>query len=683
MEKRMLVPLETFSVGFLTGLVPIIAVMLLTQVGAAPVPALPVQAPQVQAAIDVRAVSSPNGRIKISLGLEEQLTYVVAFDGRQLLSPSPISMVFGDGTVLGREPKVVEVRKRAIDETIRPVVCQKRSVIKNRCNEMKLCFEGGHGIVVRAYNDGVAYRFFTTFDKPIKVKFEQATFAFPADYKVYRTRTEDFHSSQERPYEYVKLSEFEPGSLAFGPCLVDVPDGPKIAITEADLSNYPGMWITRHQKEQTSLVGIFPAYPAKEKMDEDRNQRVTKRADFLAETQGTRSFPWRVLVIAEKDGQLIESDIVYRLGPELALEDTSWIKPGKVAWDWWNALNIYNVDFEAGINTATYKHYVDFAARHGIEYIILDEGWSNTRDLLDINPNINLNELIRYGNDKGVGIILWCVWYTLDQQLEKALSSFEQWGVKGVKVDFMDRDDQKMVQFYHRVSLATARHKLLLDLHGAYKPTGLRRAYPNLITREGVMGLEYCKWSDDSGPEYAVTIPFIRMLAGPMDYTPGAMNNAQKKNFRSIFERPMSQGTRAHQLAMYVVFESPLQMLCDTPTAYEQNPQCLEFLSQVPTTWDETRVLDAEVAEYAVVARKKGTQWYIGAITDWTPRQLSLELSFLGPGNYEAHIIADGPNAGRIGIDHKHSTRKVDAQTLLSLKLAAGGGWAARIVPAN
>lgn len=633
------------------------------------------------ASADSHMLGSPNGNIEVRIDLEEQLTYAVSFNGKEILVPSPISMTLANGETIGANPKLVDVQKRVINETIRPIVAEKRNVVQNRCNELALTFENGSGLIVRAYDDGVAYRFFTKFGGPIRIKSEQATFAFADDYKVYRTRTDSYYSSQETPYEYTNLSEYEPGLLAFAPVLVDVPGGPKIAVTEADLSEYAGMWITRHDTERTTLVGSFPTFPAEEKLVDDRHQHVTKRVDYLAETKGHRSFPWRVLVITENDSQLVETDMIFRLGPELALDEPTWIRPGKVAWDWWNANNIWNVGFEAGVNTATYKQYIDFAARHGIEYIILDEGWSDTRDLLDLSPDIDLHELIRYGNEKGVGLILWCVWYTLDQQLEEALTKFEQWGIKGVKVDFMDRDDQKMVQFYHRMARATAEHHLLLDYHGAYKPTGLRRAYPNLLTREGVMGLEYSKWSEKTDPEYAVTIPFIRMLAGPMDYTPGAMNNAQKDNFHPIFARPMSQGTRAHQLAMYVVYESPLQMLCDTPTAYEQNPECLEFLADVPTTWDETRVPKAKVADYVMVVRKKGSEWYVGALTDWNLRELSLDLSFLPKGSYTAHIIADGLNSHRIAVDHTHTTREVTADMVLALKLAPGGGWAAKIVP--
>jgi len=598
-------------------------------------------------------LQSPNGRIEVDISVKGQLT---------------------------RRPKIAGEQKRVIDETVRPVVPEKRAVVHNECTELSLTLKGGHGVRFRAYNDGVAYRFFTNFDTPVRVTAEEATFAFPKDFKIYHTLTESYHSSQETPYIHERISEFEPGSLAYAPLLVEA-GGVKVAVTESGLTDYPGMWITRHEREDHTLIGIFPPYPLEEETINDRKRVVTETADYLAETAGTRSYPWRVLVIVERAGQLIESDMVYRLAPPLALEDTTWIKPGKVAWDWWNALNIYNVDFESGINTSTYKHYIDFAARHGIEHIILDEGWSNTRDLLDIDPNVDLGEIMRYAKDKDVGVILWCIWLTLDRQLEEALATFEQWGVKGVKVDFMDRDDQKIVRFYERVARATAQHKLLLDFHGAYKPTGLRRAYPNLITREGVIGLEYCKWSKSSDPEYTVTIPFIRMLAGPMDYTPGAMNNARKQNFRPLFDRPMSQGTRAHQLAMYVVFESPLQMLSDTPTAYERNPECLDFISHVPTTWDETVVLDAEVAEYVVAARRKGSEWYIGAMTDWSDRQLRVDMSFLGQGKYEALIIADGTNAERIAIDHTHKTLDVDAQTELGIKLAPGGGWAARIIP--
>jgi alpha-glucosidase len=382
-----------------------------------------------------------------------------------------------------------------------------------------------------------------------------------------------------------------------------------------------------------------------------------------------------VFVVAEEDGDLVETTMVYRLAPPLAIDDPSWIRPGKVAWDWWNALNLFGVEFEAGLNTETYRYFIDFAADHGIEYVILDEGWSWPDDLWDMNPDIDLEALRAHAAARGVRLILWVVWKALDDRFEEALDRFAEWGIAGIKVDFMQRDDQPMVDYYWRVAEGAAEHQLLVDFHGAYKPAGLRRAYPNVLTREGVRGLEWVKWSEYPNPEHDVTLPFTRMLAGPMDYTPGAMLNVQERQFHAVFDRPMSMGTRVHQLAMYVVYESPLQMLADSPSHYLGEPECLAFLSDVPTVWDETRVLTGQAGDWIAIARRRGAVWYVGAMTDWEARDLELDLSFLGEGTWTATIHEDGPNAHRTATDHRHAERQVVAGEPLTVHLAPGGGW--------
>ncbi len=403
---------------------------------------------------------------------------------------------------------------------------------------------------------------------------------------------------------------------------------------------------------------------------------LLKGTDYIAKTSGDRTFPWRVIAIAPKDGDLITNQMIFLLSEPCKIEDPSWIRPGKVAWDWWNFNNIYGVDFEAGVNTKTYKYYIDFASAHGIEYIILDEGWYELGDLTAISPDIDMQEILAYGKEKGVGIILWVVWKTLDDQLNEVMPLFEEWGVAGLKVDFMQRDDQWMVDYYWRIAEEAAKRKFLVDFHGSYKPAGLHRTYPNVITREGVRGLEWGKWSDAATPGLAVTLPFIRMFAGPMDYTPGAMLNATEKSFEAVFATPMSQGTRSHQLAMYMVFESPLQMLADNPTHYWKEPECMKFLSQVPTEWDETIVLDAKLGEYIIIARRNGQQWYLGAMTNWESREFEIDLSFIGDQKYEATVWKDGPNAHRNAQDFVKENFVLDKNKQLKIKLAPGGGWA-------
>jgi alpha-glucosidase len=427
------------------------------------------------------------------------------------------------------------------------------------------------------------------------------------------------------------------------------------------------------------LVGKFAGVVLEEKRLNDRDVKPVKYADYIAELQGPKSFPWRAMIISEEDKELVQSELIYKLASENVLEETEWIKPGKVAWDWWNALNVYGVDFESGVNNATYKYYIDFAAEYGLDYIILDEGWYHLNDIMHVKDEIDVQELVDYGKDKGVGVILLVVWKALDDKLTEALDQFEDWGVKGIKIDFMQRDDQWMVNFYEKISRECAKRQLLVDYHGAYKPVGLDRMYPNVISYEGAKGMENCKWSELPDPEHNVTLPFIRMVAGAMDYTPGAMLNANKTNFRDIFEAPMAPGTRCHQLAMYVVFESPLQMLSDNPSNYYREPEAMEFLKEVPTVWDETRVLVAKVGDYILMARRKGETWYVGGMTGWSPRSLELDLSFLPDGNFTMHVWKDGVNADRHAADFKQEKQNVSTSSKIKIDMAPGGGWAAII----
>jgi len=624
-------------------------------------------------------VLSPNKNIKLKIEIDQKILYSVFHKSREILKPSPISMTVKDKEKLGFEPVLENATQKSVNQEIKPVVPVKSAVIEDNFNQITLKFKNSFNLIFRVYDDGIAYRFQTAFEGKIDILGEEILYNFGADHHVYFPTEESFFTHQERLYEYLPLSQITRYKMCFPPALIDIMDGPKVAITEADLEDYAGLYLRGLGK--TSLRGIFPAVALEERQTRDRDVRIVKRDDHIARTAGQRSFPWRVLVIAEKDADLFKSQMIFKLAKPLQLQDTDWIKPGKVAWDWWNANNIYGVDFEAGINTATYKYYIDFASAHGIEYVILDEGWYKLGDLFDINPDIDIEEIIRYAQEKNVGIILWVVWKILDDQLHDALDQFEKWGVKGIKVDFMQRDDQWMVNYYHKIAKEAAKRHLLVDFHGAYKPTGLRRAYPNVLTREGILGLEHNKWSKDVTPEHNVTIPFIRMLAGPMDYTPGAMINAQEKNFQEIFTRPMSMGTRCHQLAMYVVYESPLQMLADSPSHYLREKECLEFLSKVPCVWDETYVLDARVADHILIARKSGEEWYLGAMTDGSSRELTADFSFLPEGEFEAVIFKDGMNAHRYGSDYKKELIPISNQDKLKIELAPGGGWVARIYP--
>jgi alpha-glucosidase len=624
-------------------------------------------------------VTSPGGALAVTIGVVGQLTWSVSLRGATVIAPSPIAMTLDDGRVLGEKPVLTTSFIRSADTVLKPPVRYKRAEVRDHFNEATFAFVGRYLLQVRAYDDGVAYRWVTRLPGDITIIDEAVTLAFTGDHQLLFPEETSLLSHQEREYKRLKISDVTAGRFSSLPAMVILPGGAKAVLTEADLFDYPGMDLTAGGPN--TLKGLFPAYPKTVELKRDRDEHVVEREPFIAKTRGTRDFPWRVLVIAERDADLLSTDIVFRLASESKIADTSWITPGKVAWDWWNDLNVYGVPFAAGVNTATYKHFVDFAAENGLEYIILDEGWYTLGDLLSVTPGVDMEAIAAHAKQKNVGLIMWVIWKTLDLQMTQAFDQFERWGVKGIKVDFMQREDQWMVNYYERVAREAAKRKMLVDFHGAYKPTGLYRTWPNVVTSEGVLGLEQSKWGELASPDNAVTFPFMRMLAGPVDYTPGAMLNATKKDFRPIYNRPMSQGTRCQQLAMYVVFESPLQMLADSPSNYRREPESLSFLKHVPTVWDETRVLSAGVGEHILVARRRGREWYVGALTNWTARDLDVDLSFLGSGPFQAEIFRDGVNAHRAGVDCAREERAVTAADRLAIHLAPGGGWVARLVP--
>jgi len=643
-------------------------------------------------------VRSPDGRLVVTVQAGgDRLTYAVAYEGQTLVQPSPISMTTRAKGTLGVDPTVTGASRRSVDRVLRPVVPVKSARVPDRFNELTLDFTGGFSVAVRAYDSGVAYRFETGFSDSLTVERETATFdlasaaAFGADsVSVFWARSSggargesDFITHSESYYQPTLPFDSLAGRMSTVPLFARYgAEGPRVVVTEASLEDYAGMFV-RGKGGGGTLRGAFPKAALAEATqgEDERNTFPTRRADYLARTTGERAFPWRAVIAEESDAALLENQLVYKLAPELRLSDPDWIDPGKVAWDWYNALNLYGVDFEAGVNTRTYKHYVDFAAEYGLDYIVLDEGWYKLGDLTNVSNEIDMDELADYANEKDVGLILWMVWKTLDRQMQVALDQFDDWGISGIKVDFMQRDDRGVVDFYWRTAREAAERELLVDFHGNYKPTGLRRAYPNVITREGVNGLEQNKWSDRLTAQHNVTIPFTRMVAGPIDYTPGAMVNAQPDNFAARFERPMSQTTRAQQLAMYVVYESPLQMLADSPSQYRRAaPTAMDFLTAVPTVWDETRALKAQVGAYVVVARRRGPAWYLGAMADGEARTMSVDLSFLEEGpRYRMTTWTDGPNAARYAEDTRKRTRAVSAGETVTIEMASAGGFVARI----
>jgi alpha-glucosidase len=623
-------------------------------------------------------LSSPNNKIKVTIQTGERITYDIAVNGQTVLQNSSLTLDV-DHKLLGANVNVLSTKTNSVNRDIPSPVPRKSAKVHEAYNELRLEIAGNYAVVFRAYDEGVAYRFETSSGQnQTKIYNETVGLNFSGDYSVYYPKEDSMFSHNEREFLYLALKDIPDSSLASLPAVVDTKSGVKLIVGESDVDDYPGLWL--HGNSNNSLSGMFPHYPLKEEKKGDRDVRVTEAADYIAVTNGTRTFPWRIIGIAEKDADIITNQLVFLLAKPSQIQDTSWIKPGKVAWDWYNANNIFGVDFKSGVNTQTYKYYIDFASKYGIEYIILDEGWYKLGNILQVVPEMNIEELVAYGKQKNVGIILWVVWKTLDEQFDAALAQYEKWGVKGLKVDFMQRDDQPIMNFYAKVCREAAKRKMLVDFHGAVRPATMTRTWPNLINTEGVRGLEQNKWSKYSSPEHNVTLPFTRMFLGPLDYTPGAMvNSGLEKNFAAVFERPMSMGTRCHQLAMYVVYEAPLQMLADSPSRYLREPETMEFLGPVPTVWDETRVLDAKIGDYVVIARRHGKDWYIGAMTDWTARDLTIDLSFLPTGSFVMKSFADGANADRIGSDYKMETRRVDSKTQLTLKLASGGGWAAQI----
>jgi alpha-glucosidase len=620
---------------------------------------------------------SPDKRIEIKIRTGDRFSYDVLLKGTVLLQNSTFSIDI-DHNTLGLQPRVRTAKERSYDGTLEPPVRQKFARVHENYNELRLTLDGNYAVIFRAYNEGVAYRLETSLPQnEVKVYSEESNFNFPENYRVYYPQEESFFSHNERHYLPMSLQTIAPSAIASLPAVVDAANGVKVAIAESDIEDYPGLWL--HGTSGNGLAAIFPPYPLKETLEKDRDFKVTQAADYIAVTRGTRSYPWRLMGIAEKDGDLITNQLVWLLAKPSQVEDTSWIKPGKVAWDWWNALNIEGVDFKAGINTQTYKYYVDFAAKYGIPYIILDEGWYKLGNVLEVVPEINMEELTAYAKQKNVGIILWMVWKTLDDQFDAAFDEFTKWGVKGLKIDFMQRDDQKLINFYYKTCREAAKRHLLVDFHGGQSQVTMTRTWPNMISGEGVRGLEWSKWSAETEPLHNVTLPFTRMFLGPMDFTPGAMLNASKENFAAIHDRPMSLGTRCHQLGMYVVYESPLQMLSDSPSNYLREPEAMEFLAPVPSVWDDTKVLDGKIAEYVLVARRSGQDWYVGAMNNWTARNLEVDFSFLPPGTFWLEAYQDGVNADRLASDYKKTKTQITRDTKVKISLSPGGGWAARI----
>lgn len=621
--------------------------------------------PTTLAFADDYQVSSPDGSIQISVSTDKQLSYQVSVDGHAITTPSKIAMTFSDGTQFGIDPQVKDIKHSSISEVLSPVVRVRTAKISNNYNQLTLDFDNHYKVSFRAFNEGVAYRFTGDQAGESVLKAEEANFNFIDGAFSYFPFEKQFNTATQPRFSPVSAKSIDNDELGSLPALFVV-NGINILLTETDLQSYPGLWL--RGSGDGRIYGVHP-------FDLDNKDEYTQD---LGKVSKNRTYPWRIMAIARTDAALFDNQMSYTLAEPSRIDDTSWIKPGKIAWDWYNENNLKGVDFKAGINTETYKYYADFAADFGIENILIDDGWSSQEDVLTVLPNIDMPAIIKHAKSKGVGVQLWVPFDALDKEMEAAFSLYAKWGITGVKIDFMDSDSIKRVDFYWRAAEMAAKYKIMVNFHGSYKPAGIHRTYPNVMTREGVRGLENNKWSEVTST-HNLHLPFIRMIAGPMDYTPGAMANAQKKNFNEVWSRPMSLTTRAHQVAMYVLYESPLQMLADTPTRYQSEPEIPRFISSVPTVWDDYKVLYASIGEYLTIARRSGNNWYIGGMTNQQQRQQEISLAFLDAGEYQMQLLKDGINADNFAEDYKLITKTVTKKDIVKISMAQNGGYALKL----
>ncbi|MFC4675581.1 glycoside hydrolase family 97 protein [Dysgonomonas termitidis] len=624
-------------------------------------------------------LSSPDGALKVSLNISDRIYYDISCNNDVLLKNNYLQLSLRDG-ILGQNPKLSKQKRSQVKSESKPVVPLKFSTVKDEYNQLLLTFKGDYSVEFRAYNDGIAYRFITNKKTEAEVLGEDLVVNFPAGYLLHLQQPGSFKTAYEEPYTHIESKDWKASDkMAVLPVLIDTKKQYKILISESDLSDYPCLFLKG--TGTNGMQSVFPKVPLEFGDDGDRSVKLLREADYIAKTSGKRNYPWRYFVITKDDKQLIENTMTYNLATKNQLQDISWIKPGQVSWEWWNDASPYgpDVNFVAGYNLETYKYYIDFASKFGIPYIIMDEGWAmSTRDPYTPNPKVDVHELIRYGKEKNVGIVLWLTWLVVENNFE-IFRTFQEWGVKGVKIDFMDRSDQWMVNYYERVAKEAAKHNILVDFHGSFKPAGLEYKYPNVLSYEGVRGMEQM---GGCTPDNSVYFPFMRNAVGPMDYTPGAMISMQPNVYCGQRPNSASIGTRAYQLALFVIFESGLQMLADNPTLYYRNEDCTKFITQVPTTWDETKALAAQVGEYTIVAKRKGDKWYIGGMTNnkETSREFELDLSFLNNGKtYTMTSFEDGINAGRQAMDYRKKSTGVKSGDKIKINMARNGGFAAVI----
>ncbi len=626
---------------------------------------------------------SPDKKNEVTLNIDTNIGITVKHNSEQLFAVDNISLEIAGKLFSSERGKVLKAKKSSVNDVIYPEIKEKLKVINDEYNELKINFKGGYSLEFRAYDKGVSYRFVTSIADDVIVDSENFNLSFTEKDSIYFQPSNSFRSSYETSYVHHAIKDVSNEVNCCLPALVKKESGLNVLITESDLEDFPGLWLKHNSG--SSLVSAHPTVPVTFKRNGNAyvQGKILTREKYIAKTSGSRTYPWRIFAIAETDADLISNTLVYQHAKPMQIEDASWIKPGVVIFDWWGRRNIYGVDFKSGVNTATAKYFIDFTAEFGFEYFLFDDGWSKQGDLLDINPNLDMEEVMAYAKKKGVKIMLWAIWNTFLNQQEEAWELFEKWGISGIKFDFMNRDDQDMVKFYHEIAIEAAKRNMVIDFHGAYKPAGLRRMFPNVLTREGLIEFEQNGGSLKDSPKHHNLLPYIRMVAGPMDYIPYTTHNSTKKNFRMRGDMPMGMGTRAHSMALFVILESPMQMFPDSPSDYYRERECTEFISKIPTEWDELKVLDAKLGEHTIIARKNGHNWYVGAITDWAAKEFEVSFDFLDDGEYQLEYIEDGINADTRAMDYKKQTKVVSRKDKHTIKLAPGGGWIARIVKKN
>ncbi|HTN06917.1 glycoside hydrolase family 97 protein [Agriterribacter sp.] len=621
---------------------------------------------------------SPDKKLSAEIESNRQgISVKMTKEGDILLSLSDLGMVTGQTKAV--PPQVKKAKRNAISEDVKPAVKEKSETYRNEYNELVLTFKSEHALTFRLFNEGLAYRFSTTAKDSLTIVKETLNIQFREDDSIRFQSEQSFHSAYEQPYEFKKLGELDPARLCNLPVLVEKQNGKFVMITESDLYHYPGLWVKGAGK--TQITATHPRYPKTLVNTKSRysSGQVGETYDYIARVAGKRNYPWRIFAVADREAGLINNNMVYLLASPTELKDVSWIRPGVVMFDWWGKNNIYGVDFKAGVNTETAKYFIDFCAEKGFRYFLFDDGWSRKDDLLHAVPGLDMEEVTAYAKAKGVDVMVWVIWNTLRDQWQEAFDQFERWGIKGIKTDFMNRDDQQMVEFYEAIAGKAAEKKMVINFHGAYKPCGLSRKYPNVLTREALIEFEQSGVSNNDNPEHHNLLPYIRMFTGAMDYIPATMRNGNKNNFRHFGDYPMGWGTRAHAMALFIILHSPMTMLPGSPSDYYREKECTDFLARIPVEWDETKLLMGKISKYTVLARRSGTEWHVGAITNDDRRTIELPTGFLAPGKYQIEIIEDGINAGTAATDYKLSRRQINAGEILKLELAPGGGWLARI----